>query len=101
MKNGKGVSKAAGSASHDLNSPDHGGKTEKHYNDLVALSRVSAAISGLHDLDTILKIGLDNVLNIMNGTVGGIMLLDESDQTLSYRVHHGLSDKYAEEMHFK
>lgn len=101
MKNNKGVSKAAGSASHDLNSPDQGGKTEKHYNDLVALSRVSAAISGLQDLDTILKIGLDNVLNILNGTVGGIMLLNESDQTLSYRVHHGLSDKYAEEMHFK
>jgi signal transduction histidine kinase len=101
MKNGKGVSKPAGPASHDLNPPDQGGKTEKHYNDLVALSRVSAAISGLQDLDTILKIGLDNVLNIMNGTVGGIMLLNESDQTLSYRVHHGLSDKYAEEMHLK
>ena len=101
MKNSKGVSKAAGPASHDLNPPDQGGETEKHYNDLVALSRVSAAISGLQDLDTILKIGLDNVLNILNGTVGGIMLLNESDQTLSYRVHHGLSDKYAEEMHLK
>jgi signal transduction histidine kinase len=101
MKNDKGVSKAVDPAGRDLNSFDQGGKTEKHYNDLVALSRVSAAISGLQDLDTILKIGLDNVLNIMNGTVGGIMLLNESDQTLSYRVHHGLSDKYAEEMHLK
>jgi signal transduction histidine kinase len=99
MKNGKGVNKAADAASPDVNLSDQGSKTEKHYNDLVALSRVSAAISGLQDLDTILKIGLDNVLNIMNGTVGGIMLLDESSQTLSYRVHHGLSDKYAEEMH--
>jgi signal transduction histidine kinase len=95
MKDSKGVNRAADPASPS----DQGNKTEKHYNDLVALSRVSAAISGLQDLDTILKIGLDNVLNIMNGTVGGIMLLDESGQTLSYRVHHGLSDKYAEEMH--
>ncbi|MDH4367539.1 MAG: GAF domain-containing sensor histidine kinase [Dehalococcoidia bacterium] len=101
MKNSKGVNKAAVPAGPDINVPDQGNKTEKHYNDLVALSRVSAAISGLQDLDTILKIGLDNVLNIMNGTVGGIMLLDESGQTLSYRVHHGLSDKYAEEMHLK
>ena len=101
MKNGKGVNKAAGPASPAINLSDQGSKTEKHYNDLVALSRVSAAISGLQDLDTILKIGLDNVLNIMNGTVGGIMLLDESSQTLSYRVHHGLSDKYAEEMHLR
>jgi len=76
-------------------------KIEKHYHDLVALSRVSAAISGLQDLDSILKIGLDNVISIMNGTVGGIMLLDESTQTLSYQVYHGLSDKYAQEMRLK
>ncbi len=101
MKDSKGINEATGPASSDINLSDQGNKTEKHYNDLVALSRVSAAISGLQDLDTILKIGLDNVLNIMNGTVGGIMLLNESDQTLSYRVHHGLSDKYAEEMHLK
>lgn len=101
MKNGKEVSEVAVPASPDTKVSDQGNKTEKHYNDLVALSRVSAAISGLQDLDTILKIGLDNVLNIMNGTVGGIMLLDESGQTLSYRVHHGLSDKYAEEMRLK
>jgi len=101
MKKGEGVEKAANLASSDLNLPDQGGKPEKHYRDLVALSRVSAAISGLQDLDSILKIGLDNVLNIMNGTVGGIMLLDEPNQTLSYQVYHGLSDKYAEEMRLK
>lgn len=101
MKKGKGVNEAAGSASSDLNLSDQGSKTEKHYHDLVALSRVSAAISGLQDLDSILRIGLDNVLNIMNGTVGGIMLLDEPSQTLSYRVYHGLSAKYAEEMRLR
>ncbi len=73
-------------------------QAEKYYRNLVALSRVSAAISGLQDLDAILSIGLDNVLRIMNGTVGGIMLLDEHTQTLSYRVYHDLSAKYAEEM---
>src|SRR4030043_1258218 len=101
MKNGKGSHNTAHLPSAGLNLSNQGSKTEKHYNDLVALSRVSAAISGLQDLDTILKIGLDNVLNIINGTGGGIMLLDESSQTLSYRVHHGLSDKYAQEMHLK
>jgi signal transduction histidine kinase len=95
------VEKASDPASPDLNLPDQASTAEKHYHDVVALSRVSAAISGLHELDAILRIGLDNVLNIMNGTVGGIMLLDEGGQTLSYRVHHGLSDKYAEEMRLK
>jgi signal transduction histidine kinase len=52
-------------------------------------------------LDAILRIGLDNVLSIMNGTVGGIMLLDEPSQMLFYRVYHGLSDKYAEEVRLK
>lgn len=101
MKKGDGVEKAAGSVGSDLNLSDQGSEAEKHYHDLVALSRVSAAISGLHELDAILRIGLDNVLNIMNGTVGGIMLLDEPNQTLSYRVYHGLSDKYAGEMRLK
>ncbi len=74
----------------------------QHYQDsLAALSRVSAAISGLNDLDAILKIGLDNVLTIVNGSVGGVMVLDEAGQTLSYRVCHGLSDEYAREMRLR
>ncbi|MFO7773052.1 MAG: GAF domain-containing sensor histidine kinase [Dehalococcoidia bacterium] len=81
-----------------MNVSDQGSKAEKYYDDLVALSRVSAAISGLHDLNAILRIGLDNVLNVVNGTVGGIMLLDETTEMLFYRVYHGLSDRYAEEM---
>ena len=101
MEKGKGVKKAAGPASSDLNLSDEGSKAEKYYHGLMASSRVSAAISGLYELDAILRIGLDNVLNIMNGTVGGIMLLDEPSQTLFYRVYHGLSAKYAEEMRLK
>jgi signal transduction histidine kinase len=98
MKKDEGANEVANSASSDSNLPDQGSKAEKHYHDLVALSRVSAAISGLRELDAILRIGLDNVLSIMNGTVGGIMLLDEPNQTLCYRVYHGLSDRYAGEM---
>lgn len=74
-------------------------ETERRYRELLAVSRVSAAISGLWDFDAILGVALDNVLNIMNGTIGGILLLDESTQTLSYRVHRGLSTRYIEEMH--
>jgi len=85
---------SSGSNRHDLE-----GETEKRYRDLLALSRVSAAVSGLRDLDAILEVALDNVLNIMNGTIGGILLLDEQTQTLSYRVYRGLSARYAEEMH--
>jgi signal transduction histidine kinase len=101
MKKDDGLNRVADSASPDLNSSDQASNVEKYYDDLLALSRVSAAISGLHDLDAILRIGLENVLNIVNGTVGGIMLLDEAGEVLLYRVYHGLSDKYAEEMRLR
>ena len=71
-------------------------KTERRCHELLALSRVSAALSGLWDLDAILKVGLDNVLKIMNGTIGGILHLEEQSRTLSYRVHQGLSNEYLE-----
>lgn len=66
-----------------------------------ALGKVSAAISGSLDLDTILKIGLDTVLDIINGDVGGIMLLDEITGNLCYRVQHNLSNAYARQMQLK
>ena len=69
---------------------------EKQRHELIALSRVSAALSGLWDLDAILRVALDNLLNIMNGTIGGILLLEEQSQTLFYRVHQGLGKEYVE-----
>ena len=74
---------------------------EKSYRELLALSRVSAAVSGLQDLDAILHVGLDAVLEIMGGTIGGIALIDEQSQTLSYRVHRGLSEEYAQGIRLK
>ncbi len=76
---------------HDLKS-----KTGNRVDELLALSRVSAALSGLWDLDAILRVALDNMLNIMDGTIGGILLLDEQTQMLSYRVHEGFGKEYVE-----
>ena len=66
-----------------------------------AIGKISAAISGLRDLDAILKIGLENTISILNGEMGGIMLLDDATGTLSYRVTHNLSEQYAEEVRMK
>jgi len=79
----------------DPNMHDGESKTVNRVDDLVTLSRVSAAISGLTDLEGILRVGLNSVLGVINGAVGGIMLMDEETETLSYRVYHGLSDGYA------
>ena len=61
MKKGKGVKKAADPASSDLNLSDQGSKAEKYYHGLMASSRVSAAISGLHELDAILRLSLIHI----------------------------------------
>ena len=81
----------------EVQTPDD--EVQRRQHELVALSRISAALSGLWELDAILSVALDTVLDVMNGTVGGILLVDEETQTLSYRVHNGLSAKYVEEMH--
>jgi signal transduction histidine kinase len=85
----------------NLNVRDSESEAKNKADELVALSRVSAAISGLWDLEAILKVGLNSVLEIMHGVIGGVMLLDEQTKTLSYFVYQGLSAKYAEEMRFK
>lgn len=74
---------------------------ENRDSEIIALSRISAAISGLWDLEAILKVGLNSVLEIMNGVVGGVMLLDEQTTTLSYFVSHGFSPQYGEEMRMR
>ena len=79
-------------------SGDEGDRQQRRIVALLALSRVSAAVSGLRDLDAILEVILGTVLDIMHGSIGGILLLDEETQTLSYRVYRGLSTKYVEEM---
>ena len=82
--------------SENIGTQNQDDNTDRQHEELQALSRVSAALSGLWDLDAILRVGLDNVLNIMNGTVGGILLLEEQSQILTYRVHQGLGKEYVE-----
>ncbi len=68
---------------------------ERLNRELLALSRISAALSELSDLDAILRIALDNVLQIINGTMGGILLFDEEYKTLSYCIYRGLDTIFA------
>ena len=70
----------------------------RRHHHLHALNRISSATSGLWDLDAILNIALDTVLEIINATTGGILLLHGQTRKLSYRVYRGLSAKYVEQM---
>ncbi len=75
--------------------------SEKLHLSLLALSRVSAAISGLWDLNAILEIALENALHIAGTTMGGVLLLREQDQVLSYRIHRGLPNASVEGVYLK
>lgn len=67
--------------------------------EILTLSRISAALSGLWDLDAILGVGLDSALEYLNGTVGEILLIDETSRSLSRRVHRGLSKEFVDGLH--
>jgi len=73
-------------------------QTLRRHHQLSALSQISSAVSGSEGLDGILRIALDNVLDLINGTIGGILLVDERTRVLSYRVQRGLSARYAEQI---
>ncbi len=82
--------------SNDKRVPVLRAKTEQQQSEVLVLSRISAALSGLWDLDAILGVGLDSALNLMNGTIGDILLIDENTQELSHLVHRGLSKEFVE-----
>lgn len=68
----------------------------RRHHQLLALSHISNAVSGQRDLDTILKLALEDVTDLFPGAVGGILLMDEKTGTLCYRVQHGLSASYTQ-----
>ncbi len=70
----------------------------RRHHHLYALSRISGAVSGLRDLDTILDVSLGAVLEIFDSTVGGVLLFDEANQRLRYRAYRGLPAKHVERM---
>jgi signal transduction histidine kinase len=73
-----------------------GSKAKLHPSEVLVLSRISAALSGLWNLDAILGVGLDSTLDIMNGTIGEILLIDETTKELSRVTHRGLSKEFVE-----
>jgi len=63
---------------------------------LLALNAIAGTVSQSLSLDVILNSALDKALDLIEVEVGGILLLDEKSQTLSYRVHRGLSDQFVQ-----
>jgi signal transduction histidine kinase len=74
-------------------------KVESQPSEVLVLSRISAALSGLWDLDAVLGVGLDSALDVMNGTIGEILLIDENTMELSRLVHRGLSKEFVDNIH--
>ncbi|HJX13015.1 MAG TPA: GAF domain-containing protein [Dehalococcoidales bacterium] len=73
-------------------------RTERQYPEVLVLSRISAALSGLWDLEAILGVGLDSTLEIMDGTIGEVLLIDEKTQLLTHLAYRGLSKEFVEKI---
>ncbi len=69
----------------------------KEFSSLLSVSEILTSLPDLSNLDIALGSALDKTLEIMKGNTGGILLLDEEKQMLSYMVHRGLSKKHARE----
>ena len=71
-------------------------KRGQHNRELLALRQLSQALSGSKDLDSVLKVALDNVLDIVDGFVGGPGMITTArrqypNQYLHYhRAGHGM-----------
>lgn len=65
---------------------------------LLALSHISSTVLERWNLDAVLRISLDIALETVNGSIGGILLSDEENGALHYRMQRGLSARYAEKM---
>ncbi len=80
---------------------DENSGEKKAIDPLLLLSQITSTVSGLSDLDTILSLGVQKTLEFIGGTYGGVMLLDERRQKLTYHVYHGLSHEFARIMSVK
>ena len=68
---------------------------------LLILSQITSTVSGLGELDTILRVGVQKTLEFIGGSFGGVMLLDKSKQNLRYHVYQGLSAEFARKITVK
>jgi signal transduction histidine kinase len=68
------------SSRHDQHDVDD--RANKYYRHMLALSQVSAAVSGTKDLSTVMNVALDAVFEIMYGYAGGIFIVDQRTQTV-------------------
>ena len=76
-------------------------KTDKRSNELLVLERISNAVIRSRDLNAILNVALDAVLETMGGIFVGILLIDEQNQTPSYRTYRNLSGNDIEKIYLE
>ena len=68
---------------------------------LSALNTIANVVTKSLDLETVLNSALETTLEIMQCGIGGILLLDDEGQTLSYHANRGLSDGYTQKIQLR
>ena len=70
---------------------------ERRNQELVALNSIVAAVNASLDLDTVLSMGLEKVLEILQVDAGWVSM--HADRTFTMASHRGVSSAFAEAMH--
>ena len=65
---------------------------QKHHRELSLLNAVALVMNATQDLDDILMTALENVLELLNLTTGGIFLFDHEKPGISLRVQQGFAE---------
>ena len=90
------IAKTAAPAADPI--PSGEGGRQKTADPLLILSQITSTVSGLGELDTILRVGVEKTLEFIGGSYGGVMLLNERSRSLTYHIYQGLSDEFAKKM---
>ena len=69
----------------------------KEFSSLLSVSEILTSLTDLSNMNIARGRALDKTMEGRKGNIGGILLLDEAKQMLSYLVHRGLSKKHARE----
>ena len=70
----------------------------KRYHQLEILDSILSTVNRVQDLDKVLNFAMDNIMAVVNGTCGAILIADKEPGAIYHRVYRGISAKNINEI---
>ncbi|HLB28311.1 MAG TPA: GAF domain-containing protein, partial [Dehalococcoidales bacterium] len=72
--------------------------TSRRFHQLELLESIASVANSLLEIDAILDSILDSAMELVGGSIGGVLLMDKERGMLYYRAHRGMSERGVEEL---